>query len=192
LVARHQTAMLRVARFYVPSAATAEDVVQETWMAVLRGIDSFAGRSSIKTWMFHILINRAKTAGQREGRTILFAEMAGMELSQREPSVSAERFLESSHPSAPHHWKVPPLPFGAAADSHLAANEGARLVYAAINELPAAQRLVISLRDVESWDAREVCNVLGLTETNQRVLLHRARSKVRASLEAYFGESSEG
>jgi len=153
LVDRHQESMLRVARCYVGSRATAEDVVQETWLAVLRGVDRFDGRSTLKTWMYRILTNRAKTTGQRERRTLLAPYMAS-------PLDSWQQTTE---------------------DCVIAA-EGVSLVSAAINELPRLQRRVITLRDVDCRSAREACDILGLSEANQRVLLHRARAKVRLRL----------
>ena len=160
LVERYSGSMLRVARMYVPSAAVAEEVVQETWLGVLRGLDGFEGRSSLKTWIFRILVNRARTRGERERRTVPFATLAGQEASGAEPSVDPERSLQDA--------------------------EALALVQREIDKLPEMQRLVITMRDVEGWSSQEVRHALEISETNQRVLLHRARSKVRAALEGYF------
>jgi RNA polymerase sigma-70 factor (ECF subfamily) len=177
--------MLRLARSHVASEATAEDVVQETWVAILHGIDGFDGRSSLKTWMYRILTNRAKTMGQRERRATPDTVAVNREVDRSEPAVAADRFLVDG--PWPGHWKRPPLswekPISAEATAPVA-----QVVTSAIATLPPAQRLVITLRDVECWSAAEVCNVLELSETNQRVLLHRARSKVRQRLEDHFAE----
>jgi RNA polymerase sigma-70 factor, ECF subfamily len=178
LMVRHNAALLRVAQIYVPSRAVAEDVVQETWVGVLNGIDRFEGRSSLKTWIFRILTNIAKTRGQREGRSLPFSalERPGAEV---EPSVEPDRFVAGAWASGPQPWP----------EERLLAQETRRVVDRAIEQLPPAQRAVISLRDVEGWTAEETRNALELTETNQRVLLHRARSKVRQALEHYFAET---
>jgi RNA polymerase sigma-70 factor, ECF subfamily len=184
LVHRYQGPLLRVALVYCGSRAVAEEIVQDTWLGVLRGIERFEGRSSFKTWLFRILVNRARTHAEREGRTIPFSvfETGGAS----EPSVSPDRFLGPDHPDWPGHWSVPPRAWGASPEDDLLSNETLELVERAISDLPAAQREVITLRDVEGWASGEVCNVLGITETNQRVLLHRARAKVRAALERHF------
>jgi RNA polymerase sigma-70 factor (ECF subfamily) len=170
-------AMLRVAMMYVSSRAVAEDVVQDTWLGVLKGIDRFEGRSSLKTWIFRILANTAKTRGQREGRSIPFSALE--EDGGFEPTVERERF------GAAGHWAVPPRAWP---EERLLSAETRSVLEAAIERLPPTQRLVISLRDVEGWSAEEVRNVLELSETNQRVLLHRARAKVRRALEQYLAE----
>jgi RNA polymerase sigma-70 factor (ECF subfamily) len=174
LVERWHASMVRVARGYVPSRAVAEDVVQETWLAVVRGIDRFEERSSLKTWVFRILVNRAKTRGERERRTVPFSSLAAREASDGEASVDPERF------GAGGMWTAPParLP-----EDRLADRETVAEIQAAIDALPDAQRTVITLRDVEGWEAAEVAELLGISDGNQRVLLHRARSKVRAAVE---------
>jgi len=178
LMVRHNAALLRVAQIYVPSRAVAEDVVQETWVGVLNGIDRFEGRSSLKTWIFRILTNIAKTRGQREARSLPFSalERPGADA---EPSVEPERFVAGAWAAGPQPWP----------EERLLAQETRGVVDRAIEQLPPAQRAVISLRDVEGWTAEETRNALELTETNQRVLLHRARSKVRQALEDYFSET---
>ncbi|TML60777.1 MAG: sigma-70 family RNA polymerase sigma factor [Actinobacteria bacterium] len=167
--------MLRVARMYVSSRAVAEEVVQEAWVAVLDGIGRFEGRSSLKTWIFRILTNIAKTRGQREGRSIPFSSL----VSDDEASVDPDRFAENGQ------WSSPPRSWGP--EERLLGGETRAVVEAAIAELPPNQAIVISMRDVGGFTAEEACNALDISETNQRVLLHRARSKVRQALEDYLG-----
>jgi RNA polymerase sigma-70 factor (ECF subfamily) len=174
--------LLRVAQIFVPTRAVAEEVVQETWLRVLGALDRFEGRSSLKTWVFRILVNMAKTRAQREGRTIPFASLHDP---ARIPEAAVEpgRFLPDDHPQHPGGWAVPPrdLP-----EERLIASETRERIAAAIEQLPANQRAVISLRDVEGWTSEEVRNALDLSEVNQRVLLHRARARVRRALEQYL------
>lgn len=174
--------LVRVAQIYVSGRAVAEEVVQETWLAVLDGLDRFEGRSSLKTWIFRILTNKAKTRAKRERRTIPFSELEPSRVP--EPALEPERFRGADDPRWPGHWATPPQAWPE--DRLLSAETRDRLA-AAIDGLPGGQRAVISLRDVEGWSAEEVCNALELSETNQRVLLHRARSKVRKALEGYLG-----
>jgi RNA polymerase sigma-70 factor (ECF subfamily) len=180
-------AMLRVARTHVPSRAVAEEVVQETWLGVLRGLDRFEGRSSLKTWVFRILVNRAKTRGEREGRTVPFAALASDEAAGEHHAVEADRFLPADHDRWPHHWATPPRRWDELPEPALADAETVRVVKAAIAALPPVQRLVITMRDLEGFGSEDVCQVLEVSETYQRVLLHRARSKVRAVLEEHLG-----
>ena len=175
LVKEYGASMLRVARMYVGSRAVAEEVVQEAWLAVLNGIDRFEGRSSLKTWIFRILTNIAKTRGQREGRSLPFSAL----VADDEPAVDPERFL------ADGQWTSPPPSWGP--EERLLGDETRAVVDAAIAELPPSQALVITMRDVEGFRAEEARNALDISETNQRVLLHRARSKVRQALEDYLG-----
>jgi RNA polymerase sigma-70 factor (ECF subfamily) len=184
LIRMYQAALVRVAQIYVSSRAVAEEVVQETWLAVLNGIDRFEGRSSLKTWIFRILANRAKTRAEREGRTIPFSALRNPE-GVPESAVDADRFLDPEHARWPGHWATPPTQWP---EERLLGQETQRVIDEAIERLPAAQRAVITLRDVQGWSGEEVCNALELTETNQRVLLHRARSKVRRALEEYLSE----
>jgi RNA polymerase sigma-70 factor (ECF subfamily) len=185
LVRRYSPAMMRLARMYVPTAALAEDVVQETWVAVLRGLERFEGRSSFKTWLFRILVNRAKTRGVREHRSIPFASLgAGGEGSEDGddggPTVDPSRFAESgAWTSAPSSWQDDP-------ELALDSKEARRIVLEAIDTLPERQKVVITMRDIEGLSSDEVRNALDLTETNQRVLLHRARAKVRAAIEDWI------
>lgn len=180
LLVRHYSPMLlRLARMYVPTDALAEDVVQETWVAVVRGLERFEGRSSFKTWLFRILVNRAKTRGVREHRSIPFASVGGAndEDGDEGPTVDPSRFTsEGAWTSAPADWRDDP-------ETALDSAEALRVAREAIAELPERQKIVITLRDLEGLSSDEVRNVLDLTETNQRVLLHRARAKVRKALE---------
>ena len=185
LVRRYTPMLMRLARMYVPTDALAEDVVQETWVAVLRGLDRFEGRSSFKTWLFRILVNRAKTRGVREHRSIPFASVGageGIESDQDGdgPTVDPSRFTsEGAWTSAPADWHDDP-------EASLESEEALRIAREAIAELPERQRIVITLRDLEGLSSDEVRNVLDVTETNQRVLLHRARAKVRKALEEWI------
>lgn len=187
LVRSYHGSLLRVARIYVPSAAVAEEVVQETWIAVLNGIDRFEGRSSLRTWIYRILANTAKTRAVREGRTIPFSSLRNPG-GVPEAAVDADRFRDADDPEWPGHWAAgaAPADWAALPEERLLAAETRAVAAAAIERLPASQRTVISLRDVEGWSSEEVRNVLELSEVNQRVLLHRARSKVRQALEDYF------
>jgi RNA polymerase sigma-70 factor (ECF subfamily) len=178
LVDRYSSAMARVARLYVRSEAVADEVVQETWLGVIDGINGFEGRSSLKTWIFRILTNVAKTRAQREGRSLPFSALG--EPAAEGPTVDPERFASADH------WATPPRPFGELPEERLLSSGTIDVVERAIESLPPSQQAVISLRDVEGWSSDEVCNVLELSETNQRVLLHRARSRVRRALEDYF------
>jgi len=190
LVEDWSPAMLRVARIYVPTRAIAEDVVQETWIAVLRGIDRFQGRSSLRTWVFRILANTAKTRGERERRTVPLSALEDP-LRVPEPAISADRFLDADHPNYPGHWASPPVSWSTQPEERLLGAETRAVIGGSIAKLPPGQRAVISLRDVEGWGSEEVCNVLGISETNQRVLLHRARAKVRQALEEYLDAGTE-
>jgi RNA polymerase sigma-70 factor, ECF subfamily len=186
LVDAYTPSLLRVARGFVPTAAVAEEVVQETWLGVLRGIDAFEGRSSLRTWIFRILINRARTRGARERRTVPFASLARAEAGGDVPAVAPERFLPADHERWPRHWAAPPPRWDEVPDDALAHAETLTVVRAAIDALPPAQRMVIMLRDMVGCDAGEVCRALDVTDGNQRVLLHRARSRVRAALEEHL------
>ncbi len=186
LVERYQGPLLRLALVYAGSRAVAEDVVQDTWLGVLQGIHKFEGRSSFKTWLFRILVNRARTRAEREGRTLPFSALGDATIESGESAVPAHRFLGASDPQWPHHWASPPKAWGGSPEDQLLARETLDLIALEIARLPPAQREVITLRDVEGWSAEEACKVLGITETNQRVLLHRARSRVRGALESHF------
>ena len=183
LIEMYNAMLVRVARMYVSSQAVAEEVVQETWLAVLQGIDRFEGRSSLKTWVFRILTNRAKTRGGREARSVPFSALGG-ETEAGEPAVPEERFLSAEDPRAPHAWATPPRSWARLPEERLEARETIDCIRMAIADLPDAQRTVIALRDIDGWTAMEVCDALEITDANQRVLLHRARSKVRLACEA--------
>jgi RNA polymerase sigma-70 factor (ECF subfamily) len=188
LTRSYYSAMLRVAQIYVSSRAVAEEVIQETWIGVLKGIDRFEGRSSLKTWIFRILTNTAKTRAEREGRAIPFSALDPARVP--EAAVEPDRFLGDEHPHWPGHWASAPASWRGLPEERLMGKETRELVAQAIESLPASQRAVISLRDAEGWDGEEVCNALGVSETNQRVLLHRARSKVRRELEQYLNQDT--
>jgi RNA polymerase sigma-70 factor (ECF subfamily) len=187
LVELYQPAMLRVARMYLADRAAAEEAVQEAWLGVLRGLPSFAGRSSLKTWIFRIVANRAKTRATRGDRSIPFSALEGAG-DAGEPAVDPERFLPAGH-EWQGGWAAPPQSWDSLPESRLLAAETREQIRAAVAALPANQRAVIALRDIEGWSSQEVCNVLDIGETNQRVLLHRARAKVRSALERYLKEA---
>jgi RNA polymerase sigma-70 factor (ECF subfamily) len=189
LVERHSAAMVRVAMAYVPSRAAAEEVVQETWIAVMRGIDGFEGRSSLKTWIFRILTNIAMRAGARERRSTPFSSLAETEITPG-PSVDPDRFLPADHALFPGHWAIMPTRWPTPEEG-LLAGESREVIAEAIAALPVAQRTVISLRDVEGWSSDEVVEALEISAGNQRILLHRARSRVRNAIEAYYGAVEE-
>jgi len=187
LVGRYSGPMLRLARSYARSSAVAEEIVQDAWLGVVQGIERFEARSSFKTWLFRILVNRARTRAEREGRTIPFSAVGiGDPNDPGEAAVPRERFRRADDPVAPFHWGAPPRSWGESPDARLLAQETLDIVAQAIAALPPAQREVVTLRDVEGWTSEEVCNVLDISDTNQRVLLHRGRSKVRAALEQHL------
>lgn len=176
LVHRYRQSMLRIAAGYVPGEAVAEEVVQDTWLAVLRGISKFEGRSSVRTWVFRILVNRARTTGARERRSVpLGADLA--------PAVDQSRF------DAAGSWRVPPAHWHDQVDDRLVAERMASRIRTAIMDLPVRQREVVTLRDIEGLGSVEVCGVLEISEANQRVLLHRGRSRLRQVLESEFGRA---
>jgi RNA polymerase sigma-70 factor, ECF subfamily len=186
LISRYSSPLLRVATTYTGSRAVAEEVVQETWLGVLHGLDRFEGRSSLKTWIFKILTNIAATRAARERRSVPFSALAAREADDGEPSVDPDRFFPPDHDRWPGHWALGPTRWETP-EAGLLGAEVRELMLREIHRLPPAQRTVISLRDIEGWSAEEVCDALEVSEGNQRVLLHRARSKVRAALEEYFG-----
>jgi len=187
LVDRWGPSLLRVARMYVPSHAVAEEVVQETWIAVLRGIDRFEGRSPLRTWVFGILLNLARTHGRRERRATPFAALRRrFEERGAEPAVDPARF-QGRNGERPGWWALPPSPW-ADPEQRLESAETRAALAAAIGELPARQREALVMRDVLGLSAEEACTVLGTTDGNQRVLLHRARAKVRSALERHMAQ----
>jgi RNA polymerase sigma-70 factor, ECF subfamily len=188
LIDRYHPALVRMAMFFVRTLPAAEDVAQDTWLAVLRGLSGFDGRSSLKTWIFSILVNRARTHGKREDRYVLFSPDTEPDDDSDQPSVDPSRFNPDDHPQYPNGWVSFPRRWDEIPEQHLLSQETLSYIQQAIETLPPRQRAVIAFRDVEGWSAEEVRNVLDITETNQRVILHRARSKVRNALEKYFGE----
>jgi RNA polymerase sigma-70 factor (ECF subfamily) len=184
LVEKHHAAMVRVARVYVGTVAAAEEVAQEAWVGVLEGLERFQGRSSVKSWIFAIVVNCAKTRGVRDRRSVPFSSL-GQEDDAAGPSVEPERFLDEGHPRWPGHWASAPEPWDADA---LVSRETLGEIADAMEKLPPMQRAVMTMRDVEGLDSEETCRVLGISEANQRVLLHRARSKVRRALESSLRE----
>ncbi len=183
LVERHHAALLRLAMTFVPGQAVAEEVVQDTWIAVLEGVSRFEGRSSLKTWIFRILTNQAKTRGVRERRTVPVSPLGPS--ADDEPAVDPERFQSSGYWTG--HWAAPPASWEENTPERLLlTKECGQHLEKAIEALPPVQRQVLTLRDVDGLSSEDVCNVLEISETNQRVLLHRARSRVRRSLERYL------
>lgn len=173
LVARHHGAMQRLARSFVSSTAIAEEVVQDTWLGVLRGIDGFAGRSSFRTWLMRILVNRARSTGVHEHRSVAVGDVG--------PVVDSSRFDASGA------WMSPPQHWVEDSDERLLAQTLSEPLHVALGELPARQRQVVILRDVDGLSGAEVCEVLEISEANQRVLLHRGRSRLRQALESELG-----
>lgn len=179
LVDRYSPSMLAVARTHVASHEIAEDVVQDTWLALLKGLDGFEGRASLRTWLFRVLVNIAKTRGVREKRS------TPVDLSERGPSVSPDRF-QPADAEWPDHWVRFPMPWRDTPEHSLLSGEALDLVRRELARLPEQQRVVVSLRDVDGYDADEVCALLDLTAANQRVLLHRGRARIREALAGYF------
>jgi RNA polymerase sigma-70 factor, ECF subfamily len=184
LVDRYHAQLVRLATSYVPNRAVAEEVAQETWIGVLQGIDRFEGRSLFRTWLFRILVNQAKRRGERESRTIPFAALS-REDDDDQPEVAPDRFHPAGHRWA-GHWAMLPQDWQEAPEERLLSDETRVVVQRAIEALPPNQRLVMTMRDVDGFAPEEICSILSISETNQRVLLHRARSKVRGQLERYL------
>jgi RNA polymerase sigma-70 factor, ECF subfamily len=175
LAGKYQRVMLSIARGYVPTGEVAEEVVQDAWVGMLRGIHRFEHRSTFRTWLFRILVNRAISAGVRERRSVPVDDLG--------PVVDASRF------DAGGTWQVPPAPWADEADDRVVAAKMAARLQAAISELPLNQREVVTLRDVQGLSSEEVCAILGISQANQRVLLHRGRSKLRQVIESEFGRA---
>jgi RNA polymerase sigma-70 factor (ECF subfamily) len=186
LVERYHGMLLRLARTYVDASA-AEEVVQETWLAVLRGVTHFEERSSLKTWIAHILVNQAKTRAQRDGRLVPFSALALADEDGDEPTVPLERF-QSSDGQYPGGWVSLPVPWDHMPESVVLSRELQTMLSQALEALPGQQATVLRMRDIQGYSADEVCNVLAISETNQRVLLHRARARMRQALENYINE----
>ncbi len=185
LVRRYHGPLLRYAGVFVADRAVAEEVVQETWLGVIRGIGAFEARSSVRTWIFQILANRARTRGVREARSVPMSALVAQELEEDAPVFGPDHFRPDDAPRWAGHWAIAPQPWNAP-EARLLAAESRAVLDAAIAALPPAQREVITLRDVLGVEAEEVCRRMELTDGNQRVLLHRARSRVRAAFDAYL------
>jgi RNA polymerase sigma-70 factor (ECF subfamily) len=183
LVTRYHASLKRVARAYVSTDAVAEEVVQDTWLAVIAGIDRFEQRATLKTWVFHILVNKAKSRGKRERRVVPFASLSRAD---EGPAVSPDNFQREGD-AWPGHWATPPRPWEDP-ERRLESLEARERLREAIGALPDVHQAVLTLRDVEGLDAPEVCALLELSDGNQRVILHRARARVRADLARYFEE----
>lgn len=188
LVASFHSALMRTAVMYVRDPAAAEDVVQETWIGLLESVDRFEGRCSIKTWLFRILFNKAQTRAAKDRRLVPFATLAAQESSSPWSSVDPSSFHRDANSRLNGHWVEPPPAWKTSPEQILLDKETMAAVKHAIGELPPAQGTVMLMRDVEGFSSKEVCNALQITATNQRVLLHRARTKVRQALAARFGE----
>ena len=182
----------RLARTHVSTDATADEVLQDTWIAVIQGLDRFEGRSALRTWVYRILLNTAKTRAVREARTVPAGQLVGDALADAEagPTVDPSRF-RGPDDTAAGGWLHPPgawpSPEGAAV-----ARETREQIAAALARLPERQRAVVALRDVDGWSSEEVCEIMGITAGNQRILLHRGRAALRASLEQYFSHTATG
>jgi RNA polymerase sigma-70 factor (ECF subfamily) len=182
LVETHYATMIAVARTYVRTRAVAEEVVQDAWLGVIKGLDRFEGRSSLKTWILRILVNTAKTRGVREARTVPFTALTP---GREAPAVEPERF-RGPEDGFPGHWRAYPADWHQLPEAALLQRETLAVVVEAIGVLPPAQRAVITMRDVEGCSPEEVCQALEVSDGNQRVLLHRARSRVRRALEDHL------
>jgi RNA polymerase sigma-70 factor, ECF subfamily len=189
LVDRWSPAMLRIARAYVATAHSAEDAVQDAWLGVVRGLPRFEGRSSLRTWVFTILINQARTRGAREARTVPLSELGRDD--DTGPTVDADRFQGPDDPH-PGGWKPTARPVSwmgtweGQPEGRVLASEALRLLESALTVLPPRQRTIVTLRDMQGLTPEEACEVLGVTEQNQRVLLHRGRAALRKTLEHYY------
>ena len=185
LIDEFDAPLRRVARTYVSTDAAADEVVQDVWVGVLRGIDRFEQRSSLKTWIYRILLNIARTRGVRDRRSIPFSSLGDTEGEGEGPTFDPDRF-QTAAGRHPGHWSEFPMRWHDHPEVRAVGHETIAVVRDALSTLPPAQQEVVRLRDIEGWTSVEVCNALEITETNQRVLLHRGRAKVRAALESYF------
>jgi RNA polymerase sigma-70 factor (ECF subfamily) len=181
--------LLRLAALYVQGSAAAEEVVQDTWLGVLRGLDRFEARSSFRTWVFRIATNRARTHGGRERRDVPLSALLDPANDPGGPALDPERFLAPGEEWA-GGWAVPPRRWAPDAEAYLAASETRELIRRSLDTLAPAQQIVMTLRDIEGWSSEEVCAALEITPGNQRVLLHRARSRMRAILEQHLAEDA--
>ncbi len=183
LVERLHGRLKRLARLFVSTEASADEVVQDTWLAVLSGLDAFEGRSSLATWIQRILVNRAKTKGVRDARTTPFSALGDGDADEPEPVVDPARFDNKGM------WSSPPARWQDETPEALVGNhEAVALLDGELRQLPERQRVVVVLRDTLGWSAEEVCNALEINETNQRVLLHRGRARLRSRLEAHLAK----
>jgi len=185
LVNQYHTSLVRLARIFVRDELMAEELTQETWLAVLQGLNRFEARSTLKTWIFTILTNKAKTRGQRENRSIVFSDL---DEEADSPTVDPGRFRPPDAEKSPNHWttEAKPQPWVGVPEDSLLTQETINIIRQTIDTLPENQKTVITLRDVHELSSEETCNILNISETNQRVLLHRARARVRQALEEYF------
>ena len=190
LVEQYHASLVRLARIHVRDTAIAEELAQETWLAVLRGLDRFEGRASLKTWIFTILTNKAKTRSWRENRAVSYTDLEESLHAARKPTVDPTRFNDPFAETLANHWVVEPAPWAGIPEETLLSQETMNLIRQTIDTLPENQRTVITLRDMREFPSDEVCNVLGISETNQRVLLHRARARVRQALEEYLQQET--
>jgi len=181
LIDRHHASMVRYANSFVEDDSAAEEVVQETWTAVIDGLDDFEGRSSLKTWIYSILTNIAKQRGRKDARTVAWSSVS-------EETIDAEVSEEGDRFNSDGRWAVPPVPWNTDPEEELFRSKLLDRIQSAIERLPPRQQAVVTLRDVQGFSAEEVCDVLEVTDGNQRVLLHRGRSKVREALESYLAE----
>jgi RNA polymerase sigma-70 factor (ECF subfamily) len=185
LIDTHGETMLRIAHGMVSNPAVAEEVVQETWLAVFTGIHRFEGRSSLRTWIFRILMNTANTQRTRDARSVPFSDLT-RELATDEPAVDPDRFPCPGSDGRRGVWSTQPESWSGDPEARLLSAETLELIRLAIGTLPAGQRAVVTLRDVQGWTSEEVSEALGVSRGNQRVLLHRARGRLRAALEAWM------
>lgn len=182
LVDRHHAAMVRLALTYLSDRAAAEDVAQEAWLGMLRGLDGFAGRASLKTWLFGILVNCARARRRRDRRSIPFSDFPA---DDDGPTVDPDRFLPSGH-RWEGHWSAPPAEWP---EDHLLSREIGGYLERALAHLPDRQRAVVTLRDIEGWPPSEICALFDISPGNERVLLHRARAAIRRELEGYLAQA---
>lgn len=180
LLERLSPAMLGLARSILSDRDMAEEVVQETWLATIRGLERFEGRSSLKTWIFSILTNVARTRAKRERRTVAFSSLSEIESPADRLAAAAERFSDDRCA-----WMSPPRRRKQTPEDRLLSTEVVAMIDKALQSMSPRQAEVVTLRDIEGWSAEETCQALGLTEANQKVLLHRGRTKVREALERY-------
>ena len=188
LVEQYHMPLLRLALMYVSDRTVAEEVVQDTWIGVLQGIHRFEGRSSLKTWIFRILMNRARTHAQREGRSVPFSSLTDFDSEPVDGPVDADRFIQADQPQQAGHWISFPASWDDVPEDHLLSQETRKRIEQAVQALPTTQREVITLHDIEGCSSEEIRNLLGISAVNQRVLLHRARAQVRRALERYLKE----